>query len=59
MSSTASAATRPDTSGGGLGMAGPVYKDVMSLALPRYGVEPNHEIVDTQLPLMKEEEPAR
>ena len=45
---------RPDTAGAGLSMAGPVYKDIMSLALPRYGVSPTSEIVDTQLPLVKE-----
>ncbi|MFP5417488.1 MAG: peptidoglycan D,D-transpeptidase FtsI family protein [Actinomycetes bacterium] len=45
---------KPDSSGGGLGQAGPVYKDIMSLALPRYGVSPSHEIVDTQLTLVKE-----
>lgn len=45
---------RPDTMGAGLGMAGPVYKDVMSLALPRYGVQPSNEIVETKLPLFKE-----
>ena len=45
---------RPDTMGAGLGMAGPVYKDIMSLALPRYGVQPSNEIVDTKLPLVKE-----
>lgn len=44
---------RPDTMGGGLGMAGPVYKDIMSLALPRYGVVPSAQMVETQLPLQK------
>lgn len=44
---------RPDTAGGGLGMAGPVYRDVMSLALPRYGVVPSAQMVETQLPLQK------
>lgn len=44
---------RPDTAGAGLGMAGPVYKDVMSLALPRYGVQPHNDINNTQLPLEK------
>ncbi len=45
---------RPDTSGAGLGMAGPVYRDLMALALPRYGVQPRNDIVDTKLPLVKE-----
>ncbi|MDO5534092.1 MAG: penicillin-binding protein 2 [Propionibacteriaceae bacterium] len=45
---------RPDTLGAGLGMAGPVYRDIMSLALPRYGVQPSNEIVETRLPLIKE-----
>lgn len=45
---------RPDTMGAGLGMAGPVYRDLMSLALPRYGVQPRNDIVDTKLPLVKE-----
>lgn len=45
---------RPDTMGAGLGMAGPVYRDIMSLALPRYGVQPRNDIVDTKLPLVKE-----
>lgn len=44
---------RPDQQGAGLGMAGPVYKDVMSLALPRYGVKPSERMVETQLPLSK------
>lgn len=44
---------RPDTQGAGLGMAGPVYKDIMSLALPRYGVVPSDPMVETQLPLQK------
>lgn len=48
---------RPDTEGAGLGMAGPVYRDIMSLALPRYGVKPSDEIVKTQLPLIREEKP--
>ena len=50
---------RPDTEGAGLGMAGPVYKDIMSLAVPRYGVTPSASIDKTQLPLVKEEEPRR
>lgn len=43
---------RPDTQGAGLGMAGPVYSDVMSLALPRYGVRPEDEVPTEQLPLI-------
>lgn len=43
---------RPDTQGAGLGMAGPVYKDVMSLALPRYGVRPDQDVPTEQLPLV-------
>ncbi len=42
---------RPDQEGAGLGMAGPVYRDVMSLALPRYGVRPSSEKMATELPL--------
>ncbi|MFT3877271.1 MAG: penicillin-binding protein 2 [Propioniciclava sp.] len=45
---------RPDTMGAGLGTAGPVYRDIMALALPRYGVQPRNDIVDTPLPLVKE-----
>lgn len=45
---------RPDTAGGGLGMAGPVYRDVMQLALPRYGVRPSDSVPETQLPLVVE-----
>ena len=45
---------RPDTSGAGLSMAGPVYRDLMSLALPRYGVQPSNDIEITKLPLFKE-----
>ena len=45
---------RPDTMGAGLGMAGPVYRDVMSLALPRYGVQPSNDTEVTKLPLFKE-----
>ena len=44
---------RPDQQGAGLSMAGPVYQDVMQLALPRYGVVPSSDVVDTQLPLQK------
>lgn len=50
---------RPDTEGAGLGMAGPVYRDIMSLALPHYGVPPSTTIDKTQLPLIKGEEPRR
>lgn len=46
---------RPDTQGAGLGMAGPVYRDIMSLALPRYGVMPSSEIKKNLLPLTTEE----
>lgn len=42
---------RPDTMGAGLGMAGPVYRDIMSLALPRYGVAASAEVPTEQLPL--------
>lgn len=45
---------RPDTMGAGLGMAGPVYRDIMSLALPRYGVQPSNEVEQPVLPLFKE-----
>ncbi|HHU39416.1 MAG TPA: penicillin-binding protein 2 [Propionibacterium sp.] len=45
---------RPDTLGAGLGMAGPVYRDIMSLALPRYGVPPSNEEEQEKLPLFKE-----
>lgn len=45
---------RPDTTGAGLGMAGPVYRDIMSLALPRYGVQPSNDIEQVKLPLFKE-----
>lgn len=45
---------RPDTEGAGLGMAGPVYRDIMALALPRYGVQPSREMVTQKLPLVKE-----
>ncbi len=45
---------RPDTLGAGLGMAGPVYRDVMSLALPRYGVQPSNDTEQAKLPLFKE-----
>lgn len=42
---------RPDTMGAGLGMAGPVYRDVMALALPRYGVQAQSDVPTEQLPL--------
>lgn len=45
---------RPDTLGAGLGMAGPVYRDIMSLALPRYGVQPSNDVDQAKLPLFKE-----
>ena len=45
---------RPDTLGAGLGMAGPVYRDIMSLALPRYGVRPSNDVDQAKLPLFKE-----
>ena len=44
---------RPDQMGAGLGMAGPVYRDILSLALPRYGVRPSNGMVETQLPLVR------
>ncbi|WP_232548587.1 peptidoglycan D,D-transpeptidase FtsI family protein [Propioniciclava soli] len=43
---------RPDTQGAGLGMAGPVYRDIMSLALPRFGVRPSEDVPTEQLPLI-------
>ncbi len=45
---------RPDTMGAGLGMAGPVYRDIMSLALPRYGVQPSNHTDQPKLTLIKE-----
>lgn len=42
---------RPDTQGAGLGMAGPVYRDIMALALPRYGVPAQADVPTEQLPL--------
>lgn len=45
---------RPDTTGAGLGMAGPVYRDIMSLALPRYGVQPSNDTEQEKLLLFKE-----
>lgn len=45
---------RPDQMGAGLGMAGPVYRDVMSLALPRYGVKPSKSVPTKQLTLVEE-----
>lgn len=45
---------RPDTLGAGLGMAGPVYRDIMSLALPRYGVTPSDDAEQPRRPLFKE-----
>ena len=44
---------RKDQLGGGLGTAGPAYRDIMSLALPRYGVRPSSEKMDTLLPLTR------
>ena len=44
---------RPDTAGAGLGMAGPVYSDLMALALPRYGIRPSSSVPTTLLPLVK------
>lgn len=44
---------RKDQLGAGLGTAGPAYRDIMSLALPRYGVRPSGEKMDTLLPLTR------
>lgn len=44
---------KDDRSGAGLGVAGPVYKDIMSLAIPRYGIKPSATTVTNQLPLEK------
>ncbi|WP_052462622.1 peptidoglycan D,D-transpeptidase FtsI family protein [Nigerium massiliense] len=44
---------KDDRAGAGLGTAGPVYKDIMSLAIPRYGIKPSANVVTTQLPLEK------
>jgi hypothetical protein len=35
-------------------MAGPVYRDIMSLALPRYGVQPSNDTEQEKLLLFKE-----
>lgn len=51
--------SKNDRSGAGLGIAGPVWKDVMSLALTRYGVQPSKNPVVTQYPLQKGEQPRR
>ena len=42
---------RNDQSGSGLGVAGPAYRDIMQLALPRYGVRPSNDKMLTELPL--------
>lgn len=42
---------RNDQSGSGLGVAGPAYRDIMQLALPRYGVRPSDDKMLTELPL--------
>lgn len=47
------AIARPDQSGSGIGQAGPVYKDIMKLALPRYGVLPSKKVDTKQLRLEK------
>ncbi|MFV0405726.1 MAG: peptidoglycan D,D-transpeptidase FtsI family protein [Propioniciclava sp.] len=47
---------RPDQSGAGLGMAGPLYRDLMSIALPRYGVQPSASVPDEQQTLIVEPE---
>lgn len=44
---------RKDQLASGLGTAGPAYRDIMSLALPRYGVRPSGEKMDTLLPLTR------
>ena len=43
---------RADTGGAGITSAGPAYRDIMSLALPRYGVTPSRDKTDVQLPLI-------
>ncbi len=45
---------RPDTMGAGLGMAGPAYRDIMSLALPYYGIPATSSVPTDKLPLVKE-----
>lgn len=50
---------RPDTSGAGITSAGPVYRDIMALALPRYGVTPSRDKEDIQLPLIAGDEPTQ
>ena len=45
---------RPDTMGAGLGMAGPAYRDIMSLALPYYGVPAAGSVPTDKLPFFKE-----
>lgn len=50
---------KDDRSGAGLGVAGPVYKDIMSLAIPRYGLKPSAKVVTTELPLEKNPKPKK
>ncbi|MFV0452225.1 MAG: peptidoglycan D,D-transpeptidase FtsI family protein [Propioniciclava sp.] len=45
---------RPDQMGAGLGMAGPAYRDIMSIALPRYGITPSASVPSTQQTLVAE-----
>lgn len=44
---------RRDQVGSGIGHAGPVYRDIMKLALPRFGVLPSEKVNTKQLPLEK------